>query len=174
MLLNIDQVKGLLSELKEGRYDVGLRDLSYVILCRSFADHQLAFRALFHDQPDLPFELYDRSDKVNAITSFLEDNYPDDAPVASQPAGKEEAISFDDLKQGLIDDMKSLEALRDMKDEEGNPTLEPKEMATVVGRIADIRVKLTDKYGATQKEDNHRVVVISKYSSVCPYCHKEF
>ena len=49
-----------------------------------------------------------------------------------------------------------------------------KEMATVVGRIADIRVKLTDKYGATQKEDNHRVVVISKYSSVCPYCHKEF
>lgn len=174
MLLNNEQVKGVISELKEQGYAVGMKDISYVLLCRFFQDHQLAFRTLFQDQPDLPFEIYDQSDKVIAIEDFLDTNYREESPSDAGDKKADDTISFDELKQGLVDDMKSLEALRDLKDEDGVPVLDPKEMATVVGRIADLRVKLTEKYGATQKEDNHRVIVVSKYTKVCPHCGKEY
>ena len=177
MHLNGEQIKGILSELKEQGYDVVVRDISYVILCRCFTDHQFAFRSLFLDDPDLPFDLYDRCDKVLAIEAFLDTNYGEDEPAVVVKDAKDEkgeAISFDELKQGLIDDMKSRETLRDMKDEDGNPALEAKELATVVGRIADIRVRLTTKFGTTEKEDNHRIVVQSKYTKVCPHCGHEY
>lgn len=174
MLLNNDQVKGIISELKEQGYSVGMKDISYVLLCRFFQDHQLAFRTLFQDQADLPFELYDQCDRVIAIGDFLDTNYHEDSVVVGETKKPDETISFDELKKGLVEDMKSLEALRDMKTEDGEPALDAKEMATVVGRIADLRVKLTEKYGATQKEDNHRVIVVSKYTKVCPHCGREY
>lgn len=176
MKLDNEQIKGIISELKERGYgDVGMRDISYVVLCRFFKDHNLAFLSLFKDTPDLPYELYDKSDKVLAIESFLEENYAEEKVIVNATEKeKDESISFDELKQGLIDDMNSLIALRDQVNEDGVPVLEPKEMATVVGRISDIRVKLTEKFGATQKEDNHRVVVISKYNKICPHCGREY
>lgn len=176
MRLSTNQVKGIISDLREQGYNVGVRDIAYVFLCRHFEDHRLVHRALFPDTDDtVDADLYDVSDSLTAIKETLDMNYADEhAPQAESDKEKDEAISFDELKQGLVDDMKSLEELRDMKTEDGKPALEPKEMATVVGRIADLRVKLTEKYGATQKEDNHRVVVVSKYSKICPHCGKEY
>lgn len=171
MSLTNEQVKDLITSLKQDGYDVGLRDISFVVLSRFFADEATSYRVIFGDGADLPVEMYGASDKVAAIREYLEEQMGDsgnDLPVKS-----DEGLSFDEIKKGLIEDMNALIALRDSTNEDGSSPLDAKEMATVVGRIADIRAKLVDKFGTTEKSEEQRVVVVQKYNSVCPYCRHE-
>ena len=65
--------------------------------------------------------------------------------------------------------------LRDIEDfiNTNKDMLEPKEMAALIGRKSDIRVKLAEKFGTSDKSEENRVVVIAKYNDICPYCHRE-
>lgn len=166
MGLTASQVKDLIIGLRSRGLEVGLRDVSFAVLSCAYGDDALAFRSTFGDSPEMTLDEYMAQKKIEEVLLevrpfFEEKDVPD-------------GISFDELKSGLIEDMRSLEALRDSKDEDGKPSLDPKELATVVQRIADIRVKLTDKFGTTERVVEQRVVVESKHTDVCPYCHHEF
>ena len=39
MRLSTNQVKGIISDLREQGYNVGVRDIAYVFLCRYFEEH---------------------------------------------------------------------------------------------------------------------------------------
>ena len=167
MVLTQQQVKDLVLGLRAKGLDVGLRDVSFAVLSSVYCDDALAFRALFGDAPEVPADEYLASAKVAAVKEAIR---PPEQEEGQEPGP---AISFDDLKEGLIADMRALEDLRDSKDEEGRPALEPKEMAQVVGRIADIRVKLTEELTTTERVIEQRVVVEQKFDAVCPFCGRE-
>lgn len=157
------QVRDLVVGMRSRGLDIGLRDVSFAVLSKVYGDDVLAFRSTFGDTPETPIEEYLAQPRIEALLSETEPFFPDEQNI----------ISFDELKSGLIDDLRALERLRDATDNEGNSPLDAKEMATVVARIADIRVKLTEKFNTTERVVEQRVVVEQKYTSVCPYCHHE-
>ena len=169
MALTSQQVKDLIVGMRSRGLEVGLRDVSFAVLSNVFGDEALAYRAAFGDAPEMTQEQYLAQPKVTEVKTAILEAIPGQAE--AQKDGS--LISFDDLKEGLINDMRSLEALRDAKDENGVPRLDAKELAQVVGRIADIRVKLTEKFNTTERVIEQRVVVEQKLDSVCPYCHHE-
>lgn len=156
------QVRDLITGMRSRGLEVGLRDVSFVALSRLYGDEPLAYRSVFGDA-EMPLDEYMAQEKVEELMKAADSVFPD-----------EQTVTFDELKSGLIDDLRSLEKLRDAKTEDGYPALDAKEMATVVARIADIRVKLTEKFNTTERVIEQRVVVEQKYTNVCPYCHHEF
>lgn len=169
------RVRELISMLQARGYDdAGLRDVIYAMLAIIFGpDRRIGYKALFQDGSAPPFDQYDHLGKIEALRIALTDDLswvPGTGKPDNGGTGQEE-VSFDDLKQGLIDDMRALEELRDARNDNG-PLLDPKEMAQVVARIADIRVKLTDKFGTTERVVEQRVVVNQKYNAICA-CGRE-
>lgn len=168
MELTSQQVRDIVQELRSRGLDVRLRDVSFVVLASAFGDDALAYRAIFGDKPDKNIEEYLEQPMVQEVKASIAAA----SPSSDEPA-EAQAISFDDLKDGLIADMRALEELRESKDENGSPVLDPKEMAQVVARLADIRVKLTEKFNTTERVVEQRVVVEQKYDTICPYCRHE-
>lgn len=166
--LKTEQVKGIIDALRGAGLSVGLRDVTYAVLSEiGFSERALAFRAVFGDSPEVPLDEYGALEKsVRTASAVREALY-------SGSGSRGEEITFDELKSGLIDDLRALEKLRDSVDGDGNPVLDAKEMAAVVARITDIRVKLTEKFNTTETVVEQRVEVLQKYSDICPYCHRE-
>ena len=164
------QVRDLVMGLRDAGHDVGLRDAAYALLARTMgASRHLGYRAIFGDNPEVAFDLYEKEERVIRMRDEVE------RLLESLPAeSRGDTVSFDELKQGLIDDMHALEELRDSRNPEtGAPLLDAKEMAQVVARIADIRVKLTEKFGTTERIIEQRVVVNAKFNAICPHCGHE-
>ena len=152
------QIKDLIASMEKRGVKVGLKDISYVYLSQLYDDRTSAYKVLFGKESMENFSVYDASEKVAQLHTLMQEM--DISP-------EKEEMSFDELKKGMVEDMQSLIALRDSGD------LEAKDMAAVVARIADIRVKLTSKFGTTEKATEQRVVVNQKYNDVCPYCRHE-
>lgn len=180
MKVESEKLRGVIAQMKAAGYEVGVRDISYVFLSRVFEESVYAFRSVFGDSPDIPFKEYVHSPRLERLTEILDQECPppkekDELPAFVPEEKKEEdtGMSYGEIKKGLEEDLEALTGLRDQTDPDGNPVLDAKEMATVVGRIADIRVKLTEKFGTKQKGETQRVVVVAKYNDICPYCNHE-
>lgn len=169
-MITNSNIREIVAEMKSRNYDVNIRDICYYHLCNIIEDEKVAYKALFGENPGEPFEVYIISNKKQALFSYLDDLYQFEDSNDVSASGE---MSFNDLKQGLVEDMNALLDLRDRTDEDGLPLLDPKEMASVVRQIADIRVKLTEKFGTTEKSEEQRVVVLQKYDAICPYCGRE-
>lgn len=167
--LTTDQIREIITPLREEGLQVGLRDVAYAVLSIVYiGGRETAFRSVFGDAPEIPYDKYiarpETERVLQAVCAAL-------APTEAAQESSQE-ITFDDLKQGLIDDMRALEELRDKRTEDGGPMLEPKEMAQVVARIADIRVKLSEKFNTSERVVEQRVIVEQKYNAVCA-CGRE-
>lgn len=170
MGISNDDVREILSGLREQGIEAGLRDVSCAVLVHVYGDRLMAYRSVFGEPPsEGEYNAYWVERKTIAIEHEVGKFF--------QEKSDDQTVSFDDLKQGLIDDMNSLIELRDSRNvkdgKDCGPVLEPKEMAQVVARIADIRVKLTEKFNTTERVVEQRVVVEQKYSGVCEYCGHE-
>jgi len=169
MGISNDDVREILSGLREQGVEAGLRDVSCAVLVHVYGDRLMAYRSVFGEPPsEGEYNAYWVERKTITIEHEVGKFFPEESD--------DQTVSFDDLKQGLIDDMNSLIELRDAKkivDGKEYAALDPKEMAQVVARIADIRVKLTEKFNTTERVVEQRVVVEQKYSGVCEYCGHE-
>lgn len=86
-----------------------------------------------------------------------------------QTSSEHISLTYDELKAGLESDLRALIALRDNPD----TNLSTAEQVQITKQIADIRVKLTEKFGTTEQSGEQRVVVLTKFDSICPYCGRE-
>lgn len=184
MKLAASDMKATIAALKEGGYDVGLRDICYVMLSRVFEEPVYAYKALFSGVKDAEqFDEYSIDDKIEELTSYLAKRIPEakekpevekiDDHSGDASKSSDDNLSFDEIKKGLEEDLASLVALRDQVDEDGNSVLDPKEMASVVGRISAVRVALVEKFGSTQENVEQRIVIAQKYNDICPFCGHE-
>ena len=143
---------------KEG-LDVGVRDLAYALLNRVFEKPVYSFKTVFANDSTKTFQSYRTSRKAAFTEEYIDKHFTmeekisiDDEEVMEREDVAGANLTFDEIKAGLEEDLQSLISLRDAKDAEGLPMLEPKDMASVVGRIADIRTKLVEKFGSTEKK----------------------
>lgn len=160
-MLSGAEIRDIITSLRSRGLEVGLRDMSFAVLSIVYDDERLAYRSVFGENPDVSLDEYMGLEKVMELISCVEPFFPE-----------EQSVTFDELKSGLIQDLRALERLRDQKDGDGNSPLDAKEMATVVARIADIRVKLTEKFNTTERIVEQRVEVMQKFTGVCA-CGRE-
>lgn len=73
-------------------------------------------------------------------------------------------ISFEENKAGLIELLNKLQQAIDNKEISTKDALKIE---------ADVRTKLNDKFGASEKDNGNVVVVEPKFNYICPYTRRE-
>lgn len=169
MELSKDEIKNIIRDIKEGYgHDVTVKDIAFCILSEAFKDEELAYKVLHGTKGGKKErEKYQACDKMVDLTVYLNKNH------SSTPSGlgvtHGSGVTFDELKSGMENDLRDIEEFINAN----KNMLEPKEIAALMGRKSDIRVKLAEKFGTSDKSEENRVVVIAKYNDICPYCHRE-
>lgn len=153
-----EQIKGTIEHFKEIGDTIRVRDIAYTLLSKMFADSKTAYQCLFG------FEGYDEY-ADDEMRSKLEQYLSDAGYIRSVSTDDDSGeITFEENKK----EMERLLAKTQAAMESG--TIEAKDALKI---MADIRVKLNDKFKVESKKQDRMIVVEKKFSGICEYCHHE-
>lgn len=156
----------IVEECKTAGHDVKVRDLCYVFLCRYFKEHTDVFRCLFDTYGALPessAKEYAKSKKVAFLESYLSP-FTDGRADKKKKRKDGEDISFDENLAYMLKIKKETEAAMT------NGEMDKKDALKI---LADITVKLNDKFNINEEVKDQMVVVNCKYNNVCEKCGSE-
>lgn len=153
-----EQIKKTIEHFKDEGDTVRVRDIAYTLLSKMFADSKTAYQCLFGT------EGYDDY-ADDAMRSKLEQYLSDAGYIRSVSTDDDSGeITFEENKK----EMERLLATTQKEMEKG--TVETKDALKI---MADIRVKLNDKFKVESKQQDRMIVVERKFNFVCPATRKE-
>ena len=155
-MISNDNIKNIISELQKQDIEVRVRDISYVALKHLFYDSSTAYKSIFGQAEDIEIEVYDKSKMIESLTRYMEENF--------FGSGGEADISFEENKAYMLK-LKS-----DVERSIANSEIPKKEGYKI---LADISIKLNDKFNVSEDIKDSVVVVNHKYDDICPYCRHE-
>jgi hypothetical protein len=173
------KIENIIDNAKKYGYDVTIRDVVYSLLRAVLDNDLMCYTVVFGaPQKDNDIECYERMDKVKHLISYFEkslSNEKDDqqsaALVAALSANKNNAkdgdsenITFEQNKSAMIQLIKRTE------DALAEGAIEPDKGLKI---IADLRVKLNDKFKVEDKTAEQYIIVQPKFNNICDYTHKE-
>ena len=162
--MNIEDIKKIINDAKDNGLIIKVRDVAFVLLKKNIDDDNVCYSTLFGvDYSEHELEEYVNGDKVKYLNKLLRG---EETHVKENTANN---ISFDENRAGIEEDLRYIEKF--VKDNE--KTLEPKEIAALIGRKSELRVKLNDKFGAAEQKDEQRIVVMTKFSGICEWTNRE-
>lgn len=164
-MISNEQIKNCLNDCKKAGHTIGLRDISYVLLCRQFDDKAVAYKALFGADIDFNVEYCDTYDQTSAIEylrMYAEQNFVD----LTKKKRKQdyEDISFDENKAYMLKLKKDTEQAM----EKGE--IDKKDGLKI---LADLSVKLNDKFNVSDTTQEQLVLVNNKFADICGHCGHE-
>lgn len=162
MELTIEKVGEILTQASEKGYNLKVRDIAYVLLCRYFDMKNYAYRVCFStevDHSDSAITNYENSDGYKFLKAIL--NEVREGGFVTRYA---EDITFEENKAYM------LKLKRDTEDAMDRGEIEPKDGLKI---LADLSVKLNDKFSVQAEVKDQMVVVNAKYDDVCSYCQHE-
>lgn len=168
-MISNEQIRQTINDCNKAGYSVGMRDISYVILCKHYEDHATAYRILFGLDADFNAEYastYDQTLAINYLRDYVEFNLSDD----TQHKKKKKKLSLDDDISFEENKAEILNLIRATKQAFENGEIEAKDALKIE---ADLRVKLNDKFSVTEDVKDQIVVVNQKYDSICARCGTE-
>lgn len=161
MELTKEKVGEILTVASENGLSLKVRDISYVLLTRYFEDKSYAFRVCFGadaDYSDEVIKAYEEGDGYKFLKEVL-------ATVRDMGGAiYDEDITFEENKAYM------LKLKKDTEDAMARNELEKKDGLKI---LADLSVKLNDKFSVQAEIKDQMVVVNAKYSAVCEYCGHE-
>lgn len=161
MNLDIKDITAIINDGKKLGHEVKVGDIAFSLLCNSISDTKIAFAVLFgKDFSDKDIEKYQKSKKISYVNSYIKANFMSEGGAISS---KKEELTFEENKAAMIS------MIDELKEKYNDGMLEYKDYAKMV---ADLRIKLNDKFNITGKEDESRVVVYKKYNDIC-VCGRE-
>lgn len=164
MTINQETLSNIIAECKNAGHDVKVRDVCYVFLCRFFNDKNVAYRSLFDTYgatPDAVMNEYAKSKKIAFLTSHLKPFGERQEVKKKRKEGED--ISFDENLAYM------LKIKKDTEDALSKGEIDKKDGLKI---LADITVKLNDKFNINEEIKEQMVVVNTKYNSICS-CGKE-
>ena len=172
MKLKEIHIQEVITDCAKKGFSAKLCDIVYVGLLNFFEDKKMAYSAIFGEDYTLKdVKAYDNLPKIKFIKRLLikygfklqgdsESIQRNDEDVTL----KYKSLTFEENKEAMISMLSELKsALADGK-------LEYKDYAKMV---SDIRIKLNDKFQISEKKEEKRIIVNSKYNDICPYCSRE-
>lgn len=160
--INNDQIKQIIDAAAEKGFRIGMRDVAYVFLCKSFDDVSTVYRCIFGADKDYDPQSafsYNVTGAIDFIRSYVEATFESEKKPSSQAD-----ITFEENKAEII---KLIQATKQALE---NGDIEAKDALKIE---ADLRTKLNDKFQVKEEIKDQYVHVFSKYDDICPYCAHE-
>lgn len=160
-MISNEQLRKTVKDCEKAGYNVGLRDIAYVLLCNHFEENSTVYRILFGIDKDYnPDNAY--SYENTATIQYLR-TYIETVVMGRQRSKAENDISFDENKSEIIKLIKKTQEAYEAG------TMEAKDALKIE---ADLRVKLNDKFNVQSETKEQLVIVRQKYNAVCA-CGRE-
>jgi hypothetical protein len=168
-MISNEQIRQTINDCSKAGHSVGMRDISYILLCKHYDDRSTAYRILFGLDADFNAEYaytYDQTAAISYLRDYAEFNFVD----GSQPKKKkkkiseEDDISFEENKAEILNLIKATKQAFEKGEIEAKDALKIE---------ADLRVKLNDKFSVTEDIKDQIVVVNQKYDAICGRCGAE-
>lgn len=162
MELSIEKVGEILTKASELGLNLKVKDISYILLNRYFEDKSYAYRVCFGADVDYSakaIEEYESGDGYKYLKTIL-----NNIREGGFPSRYAEDITFEENKAYMLKLKKDTEEAMDRGE------LEAKDGLKI---LADLSVKLNDKFSVQAEVKDQMVVVNAKYDDVCSYCSHE-
>lgn len=157
-MIDNDKIKGIIEHFKSRGDKVRVRDVAYTLLSEMFADRKTAYQCLFG------LEGYDEY-ASDPLRTSVEDYMRSEGYIKSISTGADTVgITFEENKR----EMEQLLVKTQSAMEEGK--VDAKDGLKL---IADIRVKLNDKFKMERQQQERQIVVEKKFDFVCPHTRRE-
>ena len=168
-MITNEQIKKIITDCASSGYTIKVRDIAYVLLCRSFQDMKSAYGAIFgvgDGNIDNIVSMYDASTPINFLKKYMDINHA--AGVESFTKKKKKSsdddISFEENKAEIV------RLIKQTQKELAAGNIEVKDALKIE---ADLRVKLNDKFQVQDEAKEQLVIVEKKFNSICP-CGREY
>ena len=153
-----EQIKKTIEHFKESGETIRVRDIAYTLLSKMFADSKTAYQCLFGTEG---YDDYADDEMREKLEQYLSDAGYIRSVSTDDDSGE---ITFEENKK----EMERLLAKTQQAMDDG--LVDPKDALKI---MADIRVKLNDKFKVESKKQDRMIVVEKKFSGICEYCHHE-
>ena len=153
-----DQIKKTIEHFKESGETIRVRDIAYTLLSKMFADSKTAYQCLFGTEG---YDDYADDEMRSKLEQYMSDE------------GYIKSISTDADTGGITfeQNRREMEILLEKTQQAMDDGLvDPKDALKI---MADIRVKLNDKFKVESKQQARYIVVQKRYNNVCPHCNRE-
>lgn len=162
MIIN-EQIKRAIEDCARANHTISVRDISYVLLSMQFDDSLVAYKCIFGNDYDYNQDYhttYDQTSTMTYLKSYVEFTLLND----KKKKTKTEDISFEENKAYMLGLKKQTEeamAAGEIDKKDGLKIL------------ADLSVKLNDKFNVSDSSQEQYVHVFAKYDAVCSRCGAE-
>ena len=153
------QLREITETAKDKGYEVKIRDVAYVLLCKSFEDHSIAYRVAY-GQETVDAQAHDSKPEISYLNDYIKYGLDNGSGNAEAKANK---MSFDENREEMVKLLKKTQNAM----EKG--LIEAKDAFRI---MADIRVKLNDKFNVNDRSQESLVIVEPKFNSLCA-CGRE-
>lgn len=161
MALSNDKITQIVNEGKALGFNIRLRDIAFVILSHYFEDGIMAYKSVFGaDSNEKALSAYLDKSEIIYLKGYVENNIVAPKPKRGKKASTED-ITFDENKAYMLKLKKETE--KAMADGE----IDKKDGLKI---LADISVKLNDKFNINDTSDDSLVIVYNKYDDICQRC----
>lgn len=153
-----DDIQAMVGALADDGFNVTPREIALAMLCHVMDCGEVAYALLYGGTAEDMDAMFS-SPEYEAVDAYYTKMFGADA------------LSYDEVKRGLERDIVQMQDF--IKDNQKTGALEPRDIAALMGRISDMRVKLVDKFGTAEKSEEHKIVVLNKFNDICPWCGRE-
>lgn len=181
-----DTIQRITEDARKRGYEVRIRDIFYASSIATLGDENIAYTVVFGTpQTDHDIADYNSLESVKYLIRWFEKELAPKEIVKERPedvikslkkksdAPEDGVMSFEDNRAGIekqIDEI--LELKKQLFDEYGSCT-DVKTMATLQKTEADLRSKLNDKFGASEKSSEQYIIVQPKFNHICETTRRE-
>ena len=165
-MISNEQIKQFIAECNRAGHTIGLRDISYVLLSRQFDDKALAYKSIYGSDVNFNAEYgytYDQTASIEYLKMYAEQNFSDLSKKRKKKKDYED-ISFDENKAYM------LKLKKDTEEAIADGEIEKKDGLKI---LADLSVKLNDKFQVNDMSKDQLIYVNCKYNSICERCGTE-
>lgn len=167
--MNKLDVKKIIEDCNASGYEIRVKDIAYCLLKSKIDEIDIVYNCIFNKCTDMNvISNYDKNKRIRFLEKYIKANYSSNVETAPQNETQDaellENISFEENKAALVRRLNKVIQWGD------NGELS-KERATKLE--VEIRKIINDKFGVTDKTDEQKIIVLSKYNDICPYCRHE-
>lgn len=182
-------LKHITEEAKKRGHEVRIRDIAYALMKVKFNDELIAYTVAFGvPEKDNDVKCYTKLDSTKYLVRWFEkdlapkNDKKNDAEIIKAFTQKKSddadngSMSFEENRAGIekqIAEILELKKLCTWVEENGKEITDVKTLATLHKTEADLRAKLNDKFGASEKSSEQYIIVQPKYDTVCPHTRRE-
>lgn len=177
MAMTVDEIKDIIKESRLAGHDVKMKDVAYIIVRTVIDDRAVAYRSIFDTaESEDSVKQYEMQPGIKFLKNKLKKYISPKTQKSAASAPKAQDTSIKDISSKYKDITfeENKEAMLELIDEiqEG---MRNKEIDVAVGlkMQTDIRTKLQDKFEVSNKKDEHRIVVNTKFNHICEWTRKE-